>query len=192
MHVCLEGDHVNCVKTPTVGIEEGDYFQGHSLHVEGVGVLEVVVLDLFHGVMEELGSAALGHLVTGVVIIAGFVGQFCVDANNSGGIVRDGAIIKRQTIGANKCLAFMIGGVPHHICEDSSEGVDPPKLIIGNLHEDGEKHFPDQQEVVVSGLPFKEGKGILSLLETERDCVRHHAWFRRILLGPGGGHRELR
>ncbi len=71
------------------------------------------------------------------------MGQFCTNANDSGGIVRNGAIVKRQMIGVNKCIASMVGGVPHCIYEDGSEGVDPPKLIIGNLHEDGEKCFPD-------------------------------------------------
>ncbi len=51
----------------------------------------------------------------------------------------------------------MIGGNPHRIHEDGSEEVDPPKLIVGYLHEDGEKHFPDQQEVIVSGFPFERG-----------------------------------
>ena len=43
---------------------------------------------------EELGSAALGHIVTGVVIEAGFVCSFCVDANDRRGIVGDAGIVK--------------------------------------------------------------------------------------------------
>ncbi len=190
MHVSTEGDHVDCVKTLSVDVLEGNDVKGRYLCVEGVSILEVIVPDLLHSVTEELGSAALGCFVTGVVFEAGFVGQLCIDRNDCGGIVHDGAIVKRQTIGANKRVASMIGGIPHCVYEDGSEGVDPPKLIIGNLHEDRERHFSDQKEVVDSGFPFKGRKGILSLLEMERDCIRRHAWFRRILLGPGGGHRE--
>jgi len=75
---------------------------------------------------------------------AGFVGRFRANADDSGGIVRDGAVVERQTSVANECIAPMIGGVPYRIREDRREGVDPPKLIVGSLHEDGEKHFPDQ------------------------------------------------
>ncbi len=125
-----------------------------------------------HGVVEELGSTTLGCLVTDVVTNKeGFVSQFCMGMNNGGGVVHDGAIVKWQTIGANKGVASMIGGVSHQIREDDSEGVDPPKLIVGNLQEYREKHLLDWQEVIVSGFPFKGGKGFSSLLETERDCA---------------------
>ncbi len=130
------------MKTSAVGIKEGNDVKGHHLCAEGVSIIEVVVPDLLHGVAEELGSAALGCLVTGVDVKVGFVGQFCMDGNDGGGIVYNGAIVKWQTIGANKRVASMIGGVPHRIHEYGSEGVDPAKLIVGTLHEDGEKHFP--------------------------------------------------
>jgi hypothetical protein len=125
--------------------------------------------------VEELGSAASCGLVTGIVIKTDFVGQFRMDLDNSGSIICDGAVVERQASGANKCVAPMIGGIPFRIRKDCREGVDPPKLTLENLLEDGEKRFPDQQEGVVSGLPFEGGKGISSLLEMERDCIRHHA-----------------
>ncbi len=131
------------MESPTVGIKEGNYVQDRHLSVEGVRVVEVVVPNLLHGIAKELGSAMLGHLVTGVVIKVGFVRRFCMDADNSDGIVRDGAIIEKQTYGANECVAPMIGSVTYHICEDGCERADPSKLIVGYLHEDGEKHFPD-------------------------------------------------
>ncbi len=74
MHVCLEGDHINCVKTPAVGSKEGNHVQGYHLCVDGVSILEIVVPDILHGVAEELGSTALGCLAPGVVIQAGFCG----------------------------------------------------------------------------------------------------------------------
>ena len=46
VHVRAKGDHVDGMQTPTVGIEEGDDFQGRHLCVEGFGIFEVVVPDL--------------------------------------------------------------------------------------------------------------------------------------------------
>jgi hypothetical protein len=70
----------------------------------------------------------------------------------------------------------MVGGVPHRVQEDRREGVDPPKskLAIGDVHQYWEKGFPDQCEVVVRGLSFEGGEGLVRLLEEERDCFVHH------------------
>ena len=67
MHVHAEGVHINGVKSPTVGIKEGDDVQGRHLSVEGVSILEISVPDLLHGLAEELDSTTFSHLVTGVV-----------------------------------------------------------------------------------------------------------------------------
>ncbi len=127
MHVSAEGDHVNGVKPPAVGVKEGHDLEGQNLSVEGVGVLEVVVPDFVNDVLEEFGSPTLGHLVTGKVIEAGFVGQFRTDANNPGGIVSDGANVERQADGMDKGGA-MVGGIPCRICEEAHEGMDPPQV----------------------------------------------------------------
>ncbi len=74
MHVRPEGDHVRSVEYPAVGIQEGDDVQGRPLCVESVDVFDVVLPDLLHRIVEKLGSAVFGHLITGVVIKAGFVG----------------------------------------------------------------------------------------------------------------------
>ena len=42
-HVGTERDHVQRMKTPTVGIKVFDDLKGSHLSVEGVGVLEIVV-----------------------------------------------------------------------------------------------------------------------------------------------------
>ncbi len=74
MHVCAEGDHINSVESPAVGVKEGDDVQGRHLSGEGVGTLEVVLPDFLHGIAKELGSTVFGCLLTGVVTKAGFVG----------------------------------------------------------------------------------------------------------------------
>ena len=62
MHVDAEGDYVNGVKTPAVGIAKGHDLEGHHLHVRVVNVLQVVVPHLIYGVMEELAALRLAAL----------------------------------------------------------------------------------------------------------------------------------
>jgi hypothetical protein len=53
------GNHVDGVKPPAVGIEEGHDVEGRHFSVEGVGVLEVVVPDFVNGVAEKFGGPVL-------------------------------------------------------------------------------------------------------------------------------------
>ena len=60
----------------------------------------------------------------------------------------------------------MVGFVLDGLCEDGYEGMDSLQLVVGNDHEEGEKSFPDGEQVVVSCLvPFKRGKGVVCLFE---------------------------
>ncbi len=143
MHVGAEGNHVNGMKSPAVGVKKGDNFKGRHLRVKGVGVLEVFEPDLVNGFSEEFGGPMLRRLVAGVVVKAGFVGRFRSNANNCGGIVRNVTVIERQSDGAFKWVAAMVGSVRHCITQDGHEGVDPPELVVGDLHQDQEEHPPD-------------------------------------------------
>ena len=49
-----------------------------------------------------------------------------------------GCELEREADEASECVATMIGGMSHGIRDDGREGVDAPKLIIGDLHEDRE------------------------------------------------------
>ena len=84
----------------------------------------------------------------------------------------------------------MVGGVLRGIHEDSRERVDPPQLIVGDLHEDGEERLPDREEIVVRGLPLDGGEGVPCLFEEEGDRVRGHQ-ENLIVWGPGVGSRGL-
>jgi hypothetical protein len=137
VHVGAEGDHVNGMEPPAVGVKEGHDLKGQHLSVEDAGVLEVVVSDFVDGFEEKFGGPALGCLVTGEVIEAGFVGQFRMDANDCGGIIGNAAVVERQADGTDKG-GTMVGGIPCRIREEDREGMDPPECIIGDLHEDGE------------------------------------------------------
>ncbi len=143
MHVGAEGNHVDGMKSPAVGIEEGDNFKGRHLRVKGVGILEVFEPDLVNGFLEEFGGPTLCRLVAGIVVKAGFVGRFCSNANNRGGVVCDVTVIEWQSDGAFERIAAMVSGVRHCIQQDGREGVDPPELVVGDLHQDREEHLPD-------------------------------------------------
>ena len=58
-HVQAEGDHVNGMQPPTVGIELGHDFEGSDLCIESLGVLEVIVPNLVNNVAEELAMPCL-------------------------------------------------------------------------------------------------------------------------------------
>ncbi len=68
----------------------------------------------------------------------------------------------------------MVGGIPRGIREDGREGMEPPKLIVGDHHEEGEDRLPDRKEIVIHWLPFEGGEGIVCLFEEERDGVRRY------------------
>ena len=175
MHVGAEGDHVDGMKAPAVGVEEGDDLEGRHLRVEGVGVLEVVVPDLVDDFPQELGGPALGRLETGVVIEAGFVGRLRANADDRGGGVVDSPVVEREADGAFERVAAVVGGVTHGIGDDGREGMDAPQKIVGDLHEYGEERLTDRQEVVVRGLSLEGGKSIASLFEEEGDRAGSHA-----------------
>jgi hypothetical protein len=46
VHVGAEGDHVDGMQTPAVGIKEGDDLEGRHLRIENVGILEVIIPNL--------------------------------------------------------------------------------------------------------------------------------------------------
>ncbi len=55
------------MQSPTVGVEEDHDVEGRHLHIEGLGILEVLVPNLVGG-FAELVHPMLCHLITGVDI----------------------------------------------------------------------------------------------------------------------------
>ncbi len=165
MHVGAEGNHVDGMKSPAVGVKEGDNFKGRHLCVIGVGDLEVFEPDLVDSFSEEFGGPTLCRLVAGVVVKAGFVGRFLSNANKHGGVVRDVTVIEWQLDGAFERIATMVGSVRHCIQQDGREGVDPPELVVGDLHQDQEEHLPDREDIVICWLPLDGGEAIAHLLK---------------------------
>ena len=76
MHVCLKSKHVDGVEPPPVGIKEGHDIDSKYLHVKGIHVLEIGVPSLVHDGEEELGCAALGRFIAGIVVKSVAVGCF--------------------------------------------------------------------------------------------------------------------
>ncbi len=67
--------------------------------------------------------------------------------------------------GAFECIAAMVGGVRHCICQDGREGVEPPELVVGDLHQNWEEGLLDQEEIVIRWLPLDGGEAIACLLK---------------------------
>ncbi len=55
------------------------------------------------------------------------MGCFRPDRDHRRGIVGNGVIVEWETLGAHKRHTAMFGGVLCIICEESSEGMDPPQ-----------------------------------------------------------------
>jgi hypothetical protein len=173
-HIRAEGDHVDGMQPPTVGVEEGHDVNGCDLGLEGIGVFEIVVPDLVNDIAEKFGDTTLGHFVTGVVIEAGFMGRLCTNPDDCRGVVGDVFIVEGEVGGMYKygvaMFSFVLGGLR----EDGREGVDSIQLIVGNDHEERKKRFPDGKQVIISWFPFERGKGVVCLFEEAGDGVRCH------------------
>ena len=74
IHVGVEGDHIDSVEPPTVGLEGGYDLEGQHLRIEGISIIEVVVPDLVDCLAEEFGGAALDRLVADKDVKAGAMG----------------------------------------------------------------------------------------------------------------------
>jgi hypothetical protein len=127
-HIRMQRDHVEGMKPSTIGIKEGHDVDGSDLCVEGVGVIEVVVPKFINNVVEKLGHALLGHLVTGVVIKPGFVGSLRTNANDCPGVVSNHLVVEWETSWAYK-FGTMVGFVLDSLGEDGHEGVNPIQLV---------------------------------------------------------------
>ncbi len=123
-HIRVEGNHVNSMQPPAVGVEEGNDVEGRDLRVECLSVLEIVVPDLINNITQVFGDASFGHLVTGVVIKAGFIGGLCSNADNCRGVVGDVFIIEWEAGGPDELGAAMFGFVLGSLSQDGNEGMD--------------------------------------------------------------------
>ncbi len=130
----MQHDHVKSMKASSVGVKDGPDIDGRDLCAEGVGVFEVVVPNFINDVVEKLGHASLGCLVTGVVIELGFVGGLCTNTNDCNGIVSNHLVVEWETSRTYK-FGTMVGFVLDSLGEDGCEGVNPVQLVIGDDHE---------------------------------------------------------
>jgi hypothetical protein len=130
------------MKPSAVGVKDGHDVDGHDLHVEGVSIFQVVVLTFIDNIVEKFGHAALGRLVTGIVIELGFVGSLRTNANNRCGVVSNSLVVEWETSRVYK-FGTMVGFVFDSLGENGREGVNPVQLVVGDDHEQWEKGFLD-------------------------------------------------
>jgi hypothetical protein len=138
----MQRDHFKGMKPSAVGIKKGHDINGHDLRVEGAGVFQVVVLNLFDDIAEKLGHPLLSRLVTGVVIKLGFVGGLRTNASNCHGIISNRLVVEWEMSWVYK-FGTMFGFLLDSLSEDAREGVNSVQLVVGDDHEQWEKGFPD-------------------------------------------------
>jgi hypothetical protein len=173
-HISAEGDHVDGMQPPAVGIKGGHDVAGRDLRVEHHGILEIVIPDLIDDVMKEFCDASFGPLVTGVVIKAGFMGSLCLNVDDCYGIVGDVFVVEGEADGPDKLGVAMVGFVLGGIHEDGREGMGSFQLVIPDDHEQWEKGLPDCKQVVIGWLPFEGGEGAVCLFEEAGNCIGLH------------------
>ncbi len=123
-NVQAEGDHVNGMQPPPVGVKVGHDFKGHDLCVESLGVLQIVVPNLVNNATEELGDTTFGCFIAGVVVEAGFVGDLGANTDNSRGIIGNVSVVEGEAGRPDKLGGAMVGFVLGGIREDGHEGMD--------------------------------------------------------------------
>ncbi len=128
------------MKASAVGIKEGHDVIGNDLTVEGVSIFEVIVPNFIDNIVEKLGHALLGRLVSGVVIKSGFVGGLRTNTNDCRGVVSNRPVVEWETSRAY-IFGTMVGFLSDSLGEDGHEGVNPVQLVIGDDHEQWEKGF---------------------------------------------------
>ncbi len=115
----MEGDHVDDMYTPAVGVKVGHDFEGRDLRIECLGILQVILPNLVDNILEEFGDATLGRLVAGIVIEAGFVGSLGANMDNSHGVVGNVPVVEGEAGRPDELGVAMVG------------------FVLGGLHEDG-------------------------------------------------------
>jgi len=138
-YISAEGDQVDGMQPPAVGVEEGRDVDGRDLGVEGIGVFEIIVPYL----VDDIAENTLGRSVTGVVIKAGFVGRLCTNPDDCRGVVGNVFIVEREAGGTYELVVAVFGFVLDGLHEDGREGVDAIQLVIRNDHEERKRRFPD-------------------------------------------------
>ncbi len=162
------------MQPPIVGVEVGHDFEGRDLHIESLGMLQVVVPNLIDDVAEEFGNAMFGCLVAGVVIEVGFVGSLSANTDDGRGISGNVPVVEGEAGRPDKLEGAMVVFVLGGLHEDGCKRMDSFQLVIWDDHEKGEKGLPDCKQVIVGWFPFEERESVISLFEEAGDCLSIH------------------
>jgi hypothetical protein len=129
-HVQGEGDHVDGMQPPAVGIKVGRDFEGRNLCIESLGTLQVVVPNLVNNNAEEFGDATFGCFIAGVVVKVGFVGGLGANMANGRGVISNGPVVEGEAGRSEKLGGDMVGFVLGGLYEDGRERMDSFQLVI--------------------------------------------------------------
>jgi hypothetical protein len=120
-HVQAEGDHVNGMQPPAVGIKVGHDFKDHDLCIESLGIIQVVVPNIVDNVVEEFGDTIFGCLIAGIVVKAGLVGGLGVNTDDGHGIIGNVPVVEgeagRPDVLGGAMVGFVLGGLREDGCE---------------------------------------------------------------------------
>jgi hypothetical protein len=176
--ICVQGDHLDGMQPPAVGVKESHDVKGRDLCVKCVSVFQVIVPKC-HG--ETWPHPALPPF-NWRSPQSGFMCSLRTNANNRHGAIGD-PLVKEWETGQVYKFGIVVGFILGGLGEDGHEGVNTVQLVIGDDHEKGDKGLPDGKQVVIRWLPFKGGRGVMSLFEEVGDCVRYHFGCLSVLLG---------
>ncbi len=123
-HVQSEGDHVDGMRSPTVGVKVGHDFKCRDLHIESLGILQVVVPNLVDNVVEEFCNTTFGCLMADAVVKAGFVGGQNANAVDSRGVVGNVPVVEGEVGRPDKLGVAMVGFILGNLREDGHERMD--------------------------------------------------------------------
>jgi hypothetical protein len=171
------------MKPFAVGVKKRHDVNGRDLRVIGVGIFEVIVLNLIDNVAEKFGHALFSRLITGVVIELGFVGSLRMNANNCRGVVSNRLVVEWETSRAYK-FGTMVGFVLDSLGEDGHEGVNSIQLVIGDDHEQWEVSWMARRSLL-DGFPSREGKA--SWASLKRQVITLGFMLDYFALGAGQG-----
>ncbi len=84
----------------------------------------LVVPNLVDNVAEELGNAAFGCPVAGIVVKAGFVGGLGANTDNGCGIIGNVLVVEGEAGRPDKLGAAMVSVLLGGLCKNGCEGMD--------------------------------------------------------------------
>jgi hypothetical protein len=157
-HVQAEGDHVDGMQYPTVGIKVGHDLKGCDLRVESLGILQIIVPNLVNNLAEELGDATLGCFIAGIVVKGGFVGGLSANTDNSRGVIGNVPVIEGEEGRPDELGAAIVGFVLGGSARMAMREWTPSNWLYGMTMRRGRRVSLFASTLSLVGFPLRGGK----------------------------------